>query len=106
MLYDRLLVAIRRVEAEFESATSDPELCHNELVRAQRIVEELRFGLDDERGGEIASNLRQLYNYCHDVLLTANMAKTADGLTDVRSIVQELREVWSEAVDKGAVLTT
>ena len=105
MLFDRLLVAIRRVEAELESeSTPRLELCHNELVRAQRIVEELRFGLDHERGGEIASNLRRIYDHCHEVLLSANMTKSATGLHDIVDIVEDLREVWFEEVDKAAVL--
>ena len=51
MLYDKLLESVRRVRHEFAAdGVVNAEMCHNELVRCQRIVEELRFGLDDERG--------------------------------------------------------
>ena len=105
MLYDKLLESVRRVRHEFAAGgVVNAEMCHNELVRCQRIVEELRFGLDDERGGEIATNLRRLYDYCHDLLLAANMAKSPEGLDDVETIIGELRDVWFEQVDKGQVL--
>lgn len=108
MLYDRLLLAIRRatIECDVENQSGNTEVCHNELVRAQRIVEELRFGLDEENGGEIASNLRSIYNYCHELLVTANIAKSANGLKDVEVIITDIREMWVENVDRGAVLAS
>lgn len=107
MLYDRLLVAVRRAGAELEiDGPRNTELCHDELVRAQRIVEELRFGLDDEKGGEIAVSLRHLYDYCHERLLTVNMTKSPEGLSDVETIIAELRDVWFEQVDRGGVLSS
>lgn len=106
MLYDRLLVAVRRSRVELEGdGPADTELCHHELVRAQRIVEELRFGLDDDQGGEIATNLRRLYDFCHERLLIANTTKSPAGLDDVEAVVAELRDVWFEQVDRGQVLT-
>lgn len=106
MLYDRLLVSVRQVRTDLERSDGTPnsEMCHNELLRAQRIIEELRFGLDDERGGDIAVSLRQIYDYCHDLLVAANMSKTADGLEDVDRLISEIREVWFEQVDRGPVL--
>ncbi len=105
MLYDRLLVAVHRVQQALESPEGDrnQETCHSELLRAQRIIEELRYGLDQEAGGDIAQNLRHLYDYCHDLLVAANVAKSSEGLDVVVRIITEVREVWYEQVDRGPV---
>ncbi|NOX30048.1 MAG: flagellar export chaperone FliS [Actinobacteria bacterium] len=100
MLYDRLLVAIERSTQAID-ITGDHEVAHDELVRAQRIVDELRFSLDAEAGGEIAENLRALYDFSHEQLLRANLNKNARELASIAKIFGELREAWFESVELG-----
>jgi len=106
MLYDRLLLATKRANDELQkpAETTDAEHCHNELLRAQRIIEELRFGLDDEAGGEVATSLRSIYDYCHQLLVTANTTKSPDGLDVVDQLIGDIREVWFEQVDRGSMI--
>ncbi|MCP3934284.1 MAG: flagellar export chaperone FliS [Actinomycetia bacterium] len=100
MLYDRLLLGLDRSVAVFETG-DDPGSAHAELVRGQLILDELRFSLNHEAGGEIATNLRDLYDYCYEILVKANVEKSGDGLATVRQIIGELREAWYEGVEQA-----
>ncbi len=100
MLYDRLIVAIDRSTVALESP-STYFIAHDELIRAQRIVDELRFALDLEAGQEIAANLLSLYEYSHELLVRANTSKDSSSLGTVRTIFVELRDAWRTGVELG-----
>ena len=96
MLYDRLLQAISRAKAVLTDG-GDIATVHTELVLGQRILTELQLTLDTERGGQLAANLAQLYDYCADQLVQANISKLADDLQSVDSVVRDLRDAWVSA---------
>lgn len=99
MLYDRALVAVARA-CHAGQAPARPgalETINVELQRAQDIVSELQVALDHRQGGQIASNLHLLYDFCLDRLLEANMAKDVSGLESVQRTLQGLRDAWDEA---------
>ncbi len=98
MLYDRLLLAIDRSSTALAGA-GDVNIAHDELVRAQRIVHELRVSLDLEQGGEIAENLQALYEWSHEQLVLVNTTKDPSGLTGVRQVIDELRTAWRDGVE-------
>jgi flagellar protein FliS len=68
------------------------------IVRAQDIVMELNLALDMEKGGEIAKNLRALYNYMYRTLVEANIKKDKKMLDDVKSLLEDLLSTWREAM--------
>jgi len=68
------------------------------IVRAQDIVMELNLALDMEKGGEIAKNLRALYNYIYRTLVEANIKKDKKMLDDVKSLLEDLLSTWREAM--------
>ncbi|QTA38383.1 flagellar export chaperone FliS [Thermosipho ferrireducens] len=70
------------------------------ITKCQDIITELNLSLDMQKGGEIAQNLRALYNYMFRVLVDANVKKDKKLLEEVRSLVSELLEVWREAMKK------
>ena len=43
------------------------------ILKTEAIIEELNYSLDMEKGGEIAKNLRSLYDFIMERLLTANV---------------------------------
>lgn len=99
MLFDRALLAVRRVR-EASSAESAPgalETMHHELQRAQDIVTELRVTLDHERGGQIAANLSGLYGFCLDRLITANVTKDVSELGPVEKVLTDIRNAWEQS---------
>lgn len=68
------------------------------IVRAQDIIMELNLSLDMEKGGEIAHNLKALYNYMFRTLVEANIKKDKKKLDDVKVLLEDLLTTWREAM--------
>jgi flagellar protein FliS len=58
------------------------------------IVAELRGSLNMEKGGEIARNLSDLYDYMMRRLLVANLKNDCSCLAEVTSLLSEIRAAW------------
>lgn len=58
------------------------------------LIAELRGSLDLEKGGPLAKNLRDLYEYMTQRLLIANVRSDAGCLTEVLSLLGEIRSAW------------
>ena len=95
MLYDGALGQVDRARRALDDGHLDQ--AHDALTRSQGIVNHLATTLDHDRGGEIARNLAELYDFCSRTLLEANLAKRADGLGDVASVIRGLRDAWEQA---------
>ncbi|QBI21229.1 flagellar export chaperone FliS [Egibacter rhizosphaerae] len=98
MLYDRILTGILR--AQNAEPEGDLETIHRELVRTQDILMELTITLDRERGGQIASNLASLYQWCRDEAIKANISKDLSSLDDIAFVIEELRDAWEAATSR------
>ncbi|MFA9446408.1 flagellar export chaperone FliS [Egicoccus sp. AB-alg6-2] len=97
MLYNGALAEVARAGRGLAATPIDIEDVNDCLGRAQAIVTELAVTLDRERGGAVAANLAALYDFCLDRLITANVAKTAEGLSDVTDVLTGLRDAWEQA---------
>jgi flagellar secretion chaperone FliS len=64
------------------------------LTRAYAIVEELRYSLDLSKGGPLAANLGDLYDYVCRQLSRANAENRVEILDEVTGILQEIRVAW------------
>jgi flagellar protein FliS len=58
------------------------------------IIAELRGSLDLAKGGPLAGNLRDLYEYMNRRLLLANVRSDAGCVTEVLSLLGEIRSAW------------
>jgi flagellar secretion chaperone FliS len=58
------------------------------------LIAELRGSLDLIRGGELAQNLSDLYDYIARRLLTANVRDDTGALTESLSLLGEIRSAW------------
>jgi flagellar protein FliS len=58
------------------------------------IIAELRGSLDLVKGGPLAKNLRDLYEYMTQRLLLANVRSDAACVTEVLSLLGEIRSAW------------
>jgi flagellar protein FliS len=65
----------------------------NKLSRAIAIINGLRDCLDLEQG-EIATNLDELYEYMAEKLFQANYTSDQATISEVKSLLQNVREVW------------
>jgi flagellar protein FliS len=73
---------------------------NKKIQKAQDIIMELMMALDKEKGGEIAVNLAALYDYWYRRLVEANVKKNTEILSEVASMVKELRNSWEIAMTK------
>jgi flagellar secretion chaperone FliS len=65
------------------------------IGKATSIVAELSAALNME-AGEIAGNLRKLYDFVLDRLFQANLKDDPDACDDAERVLQELRGAWKE----------
>lgn len=64
------------------------------LNRTVSIVAELRGCLDLNKGGQLATNLSELYDYMCRRLLAANSENNPQLLDEVSSLLHEIRGAW------------
>lgn len=64
------------------------------------IVNELSSSLNMERGGELATNLSNLYFLCTARLLEANLKMSVERLDSVSQILSGLRSAYAQIIDK------
>jgi len=70
------------------------------IGRAYDIIMELNNTLDHKIGGELASNLEQLYMFMTDQLTKANIKADAEPLKVVVKLLETLYDGWVKAVEK------
>jgi flagellar protein FliS len=73
------------------------QAAHNNLIRAQAVISELAETLDLAGGGEIATNLTQIYEYMNYRLVEANLRKDAAPAREVEQLLRELLPAWEQA---------
>jgi flagellar protein FliS len=66
------------------------------INRALDIICELNSALDLDAGGEIAQNLRQLYSFMHQHLLTASFKKDPQKVREVIKMLEQLLDGWRQ----------
>jgi flagellar secretion chaperone FliS len=66
------------------------------IARASRIVIGLQGSLDFAKGGELAQNLNDLYNYVSRRLIFANAHNDMEVLKEIHGLMAEIRSAWQE----------
>lgn len=100
MLFDVLLQAINSARDGLRQGDVEAKCRH--IGRAVRFLDEgLKAGLDDKQGGEIASNLRSLYEYCIDRLTVANLRSDDAILAEVYSLIEPVAQGWRQIGSMG-----
>ncbi len=98
LLYDGAIKFLNQAKIGIQN--KDIELTHNNLIKAQNIISELRDTLDMEIGGELANNLYSLYNYFNRRLVQANIKKEIEPVDEVLEHLRGLRDTWKQAIIK------
>lgn len=104
LMYEGLVKELKKgkqgiVKSKTEIAAM--EVAHNALSLSSQIILELRLALDMDKGGEIATNLRDLYDFWIAQISEANTQKDAQLLNPIISMAEELRDTWKEATNKA-----
>ena len=94
MLYEAALSNI----AHAAKAIDDKQImiAHRHIVRPQEIVSELIICLNEEQGGQVAANLKQIYLYVIDMLVKANLRKQKEPLAEAESLLLEIKSAWDQ----------
>lgn len=94
MLYDGALTNLQHAGNALENRL--PNEAHKHILKAQDILSELLSCLNEEQGGEVARNLRDLYLYAINRLVQANLRKERSLLLEVEGYIRELRSAWQQ----------
>lgn len=101
LLYDGLLSAVGAARSALGRGDIRAKCEH--ISTAVRIIDEgLTSGLNLETGGEIAANLKRLYDYCNMRLTTANARNDDAVLAEVIEIITPLALAWKQIRGAGA----
>ena len=92
MLYDGAIRFMKMAIVEMEKKNYEAKGRY--INRALDIVNELNVVLDMDAGGEIAGNLRQLYNFMTNRLSEANVKCDPQMVRDVIKLMEELNRGW------------
>jgi len=72
----------------------DIEVAHSNLHRTGQILLELLSTLREDKGGEIATNLKKIYIYCYEKIVIANLKKDVQAIEDVQTVLDNLAAGW------------
>jgi len=93
--------AIQRAEeAKRQLSRGKTEGVHNNLLRAQDIIAELRGALNLNVGGELVRTLDRVYEYFQHLRIKANIRKEGAPLDEAINHLAGMRDTWQEAFDK------
>ena len=95
MLYEGAIkfcnIAILAIEKK------DVEKAHNNIMKAQRIIEEFRSTLDHKYA--VAEDFDRVYVYLLQRLLQANIKKDAEILEEVNTHLRSMRDTWKQVME-------
>jgi flagellar secretion chaperone FliS len=94
MLYQGAVKFIRLAIDALEQ--DDMKAAHTNFVRAQDIIVELLGSLNREAGGQIATQLAGVYDYCFRRLIHANVKKDVVPAQEVLGIFRDLGKAWQQ----------
>lgn len=99
LLFDALLQAI--TQATNALAANDIARKGQQITKAVRILDEgLKPALNLEQGGDLARNLRDLYDFCVRRLTQANLHNDKVALDDVDRVIRPVATGWKEIATK------
>jgi len=94
--------AIKRAEEAKRQIEKDKkDSAHNNLIRAQDIIAELRGALN-MNAGPVASNLDRIYEYFQHLLVMANIRKDAQPIVECVELMTSMRDTWQDLFDAMA----
>lgn len=97
MLYNGAIEFLRGALKEVGRSTDKKIVL---IDKSLKIIEYLQSCLDREKGGEIARNLNDLYDYMMVQITRANFGNDATKINEVIRLLLPLRDAWAEICKK------
>ena len=107
MLFDGAIKFLHRAQSGFckDDPAESNSLINNNILRAQQIIRELNLCLNMDLGGELAVQLRRLYDYFDRRLQESNTKKEPSGIVEVINRLSELRDAWATMLEGDIQVT-
>ena len=96
MLYDGAIQFLNKAKIALNE--KNYEQSHNNLMGAQRILEEFINTIDKEPNPELANNLINLYEYFITRLVQANIKHEIGPVDEVLKFLKDLKSTWEQAI--------
>lgn len=98
MLFEGAILSIIAARVHMQRKEIGPKA--EAISKAIAIIDEgLKISLDENAGGELAQNLKALYEYMCHRLLVANLKNEVEPLDEVKLLLADLKGAW-DAIDK------
>ena len=101
MLYDGAIKFCNIAESAIEK--KDVEKVHQNLLRAERIIEYLRATLDMKY--PVAQDFDNMYSYIYKRLVEVNVTKEVEILQEINGHLHAIRDTWVQVMEKNHVRT-
>ena len=92
MLFDGLIESMSAAKGHILHKSLEDK--SKAIARASRIVLGLQGALDFEKGGDLAKNLNELYDYVTRRLLHVNAHNDLEALDEIQGLMMEIRSAW------------
>lgn len=92
MLYEGAVKHLKISKVFFEQKNYEKKSEH--INKSLSIIAALKTGVDIEKGGDVAQNLFDLYDYCHRMVFKASTANDSPALDEVIDILLSLHDAW------------
>ncbi|MBU8932752.1 MAG: flagellar export chaperone FliS [candidate division Zixibacteria bacterium] len=99
-VYDGALAAYRQASTHYKK--KENEEGYEQLQRAKRFITHLYTTLNNDEGGEIATNLGKIYAFLIAQISLIEATKDLTVIDDNINILNELREGWQGLKDQGS----
>jgi flagellar protein FliS len=102
LMFTTLLQSLAKARTAIQSRDTATKI--RTISHSLRILEEgLKGSLDTNRGGEVARNLANLYDYCVLRTTEANLRNDAGMIDEVISLIKPVADGWDEIKSSPAV---
>ncbi|SDY02118.1 flagellar export chaperone FliS [Lachnobacterium bovis] len=103
MLYEAAIkftnIAISAVEITEEHPSKDIEKAHENILKVEKIIEELQLSLDKKY--PVAQDFDNVYQYIQQRLIDANISKDKEVLEEILKHLRKMRDTWKEVMKRA-----
>ena len=100
VMFDALIKSMEIYIEHIDVSKADLELRSKHFSRSLTIIYSLQSSLDFEKGGEIADNLFQTYEFARQMIIGSIKDMDATGPRRAVSLLAEIREAWVQIGEK------
>ena len=96
VMFDALIKSIELYVDNIDVSKADLDLRSKHFSRSLTIIYSLQSSLDFEKGGEIAENLFQTYEFARQMIIGSIKDMDAVGPTRALALLADIREAWAQ----------